>query len=1130
MQTVYIASNPLDLSKWEKFECEDIRALLVERFPQWPPTAHIYHQVCARDHDVTPSDEASEERLGSLEGPFWVVVYPAWANIAAAVLIWAIAFVATKLLEDDTPKPREHVFVDGSPNNSLSDRSNSARLNQRIPDSFGTVRAVPDLLMAPYIVYESHKPVEYSYMCVGRGKLAPTDVRDGDTPITQILGASTVFYPPGEAPGGGTPSLLLGDMITDNVYNVYPVRAVNNNDLSPINSFYCYGSGLNTTANRNNLALKWVPMQFAYSGGLVGTINIPTNGDPENVKSRISAGDELQVIFGEVPVGLATKPDLSAGVNFGANPSLTGVGKPVVRGDLEPLVVLSVVTLSTQYVVVTVTVPSSLEFQWLRITPYSGGPGVANKNAIVCAQNRWLFGYKEGGIIDDAGIFIDDQFMEEIWMNFVAPRGIFLEDGSNRVTRQETIAWQIVPCDDTGIATGDPIEIGSTTLRGSMIGGETRATTVKISRATFGRCRLSVARTSFRIRQVDMDPTTDDFFRSIVVFQSFAENPSFNDPATPFGGNVVDDIQFANCYSMSAPTALNVSDVTTVHSRVMSNESAARVVERQLNCLATRAVNTWNGVSFSPPEDSQGFGENMLFHIMRDSFIGRRSSAEIDFAGIAASFQAVRDYFGSEDATRFSYTFDDSEMSFEETVSILCQACFITPYRLGRVIKCDPEIATDNSVLLFNHRNKIPNTEQRIETFGLVGDNDGVIQSYIDVNNGFDTFTPLSLFQSHPIVVSPLQSRVVGLRFKAQAMWHAYRQQAKQVWQTTSTVFEATQEAAIIALKQRILVADNTDPSTQDGEVVDISGLTVLLSQPYVLDGGSSYTLFLQHVDGSVEGIRISAGSTDREVTLGVAPSISLVTNPDVGVRTTYILVRDQEATGNAFLVTDKQAQDRMTYQISATNYSHMYYHADGLVLWIPVSTEIGGEELFDRSPAELTYAVDPSNVGSDVDRGAVYEGHTGDPGLEVDCVTFASLTRYTIVCWIKRNNTNPFPILVTQDGSRKQFFEVEAGVSNKLQAGHNNVVYVEMAGLSINQWYFVAVTYDDDDDSMILYLQGEQVDANIVPVPTRLLSGTLAFANSGGSIEGFAQGLRYYQRKMSATEIREMYQKEIRP
>lgn len=87
-----------------------------------------------------------------------------------------------------------------SPNNRLNDRSNSARLKSRIPDIYGTVRSVPDLLCQTYTVYDDHKPREISYLCVGKGEYTISDLREGDTPLDNISEVTYDIYGPYSSP------------------------------------------------------------------------------------------------------------------------------------------------------------------------------------------------------------------------------------------------------------------------------------------------------------------------------------------------------------------------------------------------------------------------------------------------------------------------------------------------------------------------------------------------------------------------------------------------------------------------------------------------------------------------------------------------------------------------------------------------------------------------------------------------------------------------------------------------------------------------------------------------------------------------------------------------------------------
>jgi len=85
-------------------------------------------------------------------------------------------------------------------------------------------------------------------------------------------------------------------------------------------------------------------------------------------------------------------------------------------------------------------------------------------------------------------------------------------------------------------------------------------------------------------------------------------------------------------------------------------------------------------------------------------------------------------------------------------------------------------------------------------------------------------------------------------------------------------------------------VADNTRPDTQDGEIISVNGLELYLSQPVTVSG-STYNIFVQHIDSTVESIPITAGSDNRHVTLGRAPKAPLSLDEGNFARTTYMIV-----------------------------------------------------------------------------------------------------------------------------------------------------------------------------------------------------------------------------------------------
>jgi hypothetical protein len=1142
MQTVWISTNPFDVNAYEEFEAEDMRDVLMEQLPVWPKTARLYHKEVALANDVTPGDKRSIDALAKMPGPFYAIVYP--ADPGTLLLTGAILLISYTVnqLTQDKPKPLEQVFSKGSNNNQLSQRENQARLNQRIPDILGVVRSIPDLIQYPYTIWENNEPVEYSYMCIGRGLNSPTSIKDGDTDFEDITRAAAVVYPPGEAPGGGTPLLVVGEMITEDVYTIIPVTSAENRPLRSIKALTVYGSGLQTFADLQS-GSKWKHASFRYLGSGVGTIDLPTNGSSGNITGLIQIDDELQIIWGKLATLTSPKPDLSAGYAFGADgvsppgpyPNIVGFPENG-RVDLAPVTVTAVTVFDELNVQLTVSVPASLQAEWDKIAAYSTevgtGTGVRNKNVAIAAQNRWIVGYKTGGLSADAGIFIDDPNMEELWVNFVANEGLYAEDTANRVVLTHVLACFITPCDAAGTPTADPTESFQQSISGSMLGNQTRGVTVKFPRITPGRCLVQFACTSAAFRKMELDPTSTAFFRTPTFIIS-------NDPAsilksTAYTGQIHDDVEVSKCYSVSKPD-FAATDITTIQTRIVGNPSSKRVEKRQLNCKAARATLSWNGVSFTTPVDLGNFTENMVFHVLKDEYIGNRKNAEIDFATIANAFAFIRESFGDPAAAAFSYTLDDLNMSAEETVATICAACFVIPFRQGDVMKASPDVATDASTYIFNHRNKVPGSEARAITFGRLGDNDGVEQEFMDPDTGPETYIPPSLFPrvlAQP--VSPLQSRIVGLRHRKQAIWHGHRQQARQDHQNQSVQFEALEEAGTLRLMERILVEDNTRPDVQDGDVEKVVGLILTTSQPVDLTGGT-FTIFVQHAFGAVESIPCSAGTDEYSVVLGHAPALALNSDPGLALKTTYLIVKDQNNPTKAFQVMDREHNnEKNTHTMTCANYSFMYYHADALMLFLPISSSIASAEVFfDKSAYEtpnlLTVAAD---AGVDPLRGFVYEGTNISEGLPTTIISPRALDfGYTIVCTVNKSTGTGTGTILSSDTTGHQFFEVDG--STQLRAGHGDsgsrTFYVVTNLFTINAWHHCALTYSAGG-TMRLYLDGVMVD-EATGVPNRTVSLLRAFRSQfgggGGRLIGFADNLRHYCAVLSPAMIRELAQRE---
>ena len=64
-----------------------------------------------------------------------------------------------------------------SSNNKLGNRENTQRIGGRIPDIFGTVLAIPDLIAPPLRYFQNNVEIEECLMCLGRGYYEISDVK-----------------------------------------------------------------------------------------------------------------------------------------------------------------------------------------------------------------------------------------------------------------------------------------------------------------------------------------------------------------------------------------------------------------------------------------------------------------------------------------------------------------------------------------------------------------------------------------------------------------------------------------------------------------------------------------------------------------------------------------------------------------------------------------------------------------------------------------------------------------------------------------------------------------------------------------------------------------------------------------
>lgn len=488
---------------------------------------------------------------------------------------------------------------------------------------------------------------------------------------------------------------------------------------------------------------------------------------------------------------------------------------------------------------------------------------------------------------------LEESIGNQIVVNIVAPQGVYgIDKKGEQYSRSVSVTVEVWPIDKDGNSLGGT-ETFTQTIVGSNSEKKQLAATIYCAPSFEGRARVRVRRTS----PTDLDPKRQ----------------------------AVDNVQWDTAYGLGPVTQDHFGDVTTVFARTYATQSATSIKERRLNTLVTRKVPLWDGSSFGALT-AQTDAAPIICAIALDPKIGNRVLSELNVPQIYAETEALRDYFGIEEATDFSYTFDDDNFSFEETVTTIAQSVFCTAYRLGNVLHLYGEMATPNSLLLFNHRNKMPKSESRTVTFGAVNDYDGVELNYVDPS---DDATKTIYLPEDQSARNPKKIDTVGIRNENQAMLHANRAYNKILYQNTTTQFDALEEAEFLINNNRVLVADNTRADTHDGFVKSQVGLILELSQPFVPTMGVDYTIFLQHYDGSVQALMIEPGADKWHVVLEGAPALPLSLGPEQSVVAHYWIVGNNEPRALAFLMTEKEPSGKNTYSLTAINYDSRYYSND---------------------------------------------------------------------------------------------------------------------------------------------------------------------------------------------------------
>ena len=978
-------------------KCGNILEAIKDHFEYWPKYARLYEDSVCVENDITPKSKADIDRIENSNGKtFYVVCYPQEVGTIIAVVSVAISIASAYFLSPDIDQT-ETSDITSSPNNRVLSPQNKARPNQRIPDIFGTVKSIPDLISAPtvgqvYKRYENGKRVSYVYYCIGKGfyDIKPNDIKVGNTSVSTIGAVDMEVYDPYTNPvNNGVPSLTINSPINKPLVFSSVSKAVNGQTLLPPNS--------NRYTGDKDLKFVW-PNIIALK-----------QPNSEHLNAIFEVGESINI---STPVSAYEDPN---------NP-----GGPYFTLDFTGSYVVETVTSGTM----TLVSPNSVNVSWdilQNILDSETKYGDINSDATLNSNN-----YSPVG-----PVVIETKGSDEIELSFLAQSGLYtIDESNNQKALSVDIYTTIEPVDENGDSLG-PTEAFTFTISGSSKFRDYIGVTETIS--------LTDPENRYKISCLRLTPFDTDF-----------------------KGTIQDEIVWESLTAKKElPVTTDYGDVTTIY---MRSEQGRTEVSGELNCVVTRKIPVrLSGDDFTQTLHPTNRADEILSFVSKDPFIGGRDDDELDYSVIYDTVQQISDYFGDERLVEFNYTFDDLNTSFEETVATICGAVFSRAYRQGSLLKISFEREQLMSSLLFNHRNKLPGSEKRTTNFGNFNDHDGVEITYIDG----ETYTKetLKVPPGSPFT-NTKQVNIVGVKGYEQAHRHAWRIWNKIVYQNTILNMTCTQEADLLLLDDKVLIADNTRPDTWDGEIEGVNGLELTLSQPLDLDSEENYVIFLQYSSGVVQSIPFSLTSDNRKILLNSAPTEVLSTNEDNYAKCTYEITREANERVSTFLVQEKTPNDNFTSDMVCVNYDWRFYHFDFLQLYMPFEElDIYKDESVNRF--SFIKGGNPAIVYDQV-RGNTYQGFSEGDELEISgMVGSDSYTKTMWVCKFGQGEGHLFSGAIP--GTESFYFEDDEVV----KSSHAAVEEVSASANFLNTWVHLAVTYDAQTSTMKLYINGELVSTN---------------------------------------------------
>lgn len=801
MSRIRLFLNPLDPSEVIYLRSDDIVSVFSE-IKKKDDRARIYLQPACKQNDVTPTNaiDLASLQILSKTHDFDIVCEAGYAFAAIAALVIAVGVGIYTYAN----MPKANQLEQGSANNELSKRGNVENIGGRIPDIFGCVNAVPNLVSQPILYYdEDGVEREETLMCLGRGEYLIEDIKDGDTYSATIDGLDTSVYAPSQNLTG-VPQVQIGNQFIEAPLVGKKSEAITGQTLAeatesvidtavegtmyPVypNRLYLVGGGLNAKFSVGEAIQISADSLFVDNEVLAGSVNIEKNGiitvgtskninNPSNFRTiqinsmlATDATNGIIDLSGVYSVASISKSgayayEITLTTPSSINPSWTLLTEDT-SGNISSVLTDNVesINISGSYNEITavtsnfieLAIPASLQSQWNKLQ----GKNIAQATIEISkSTDNW-----------QGWFYINFKDIEHLIFNFYYPKGVY-SVGSNGKTYHHNTAYTL---EYQALEDDSPV--------GEIF--------------THSYAEIYKNTSAFGVsRRFDILSKFKDGVRVRVRRDREIQGESKTSREC--------ELKIKSIYACNRLEKLVYDNVTMVRSLTVATDGALSLKERLWNCKATRKINGEPETQF----------DRIVEAITVDPFIGRRAEESIDLSGV---YEEIVDYFGSSKPAEFNYTFDQSNLSYEETISQIASVVFSNARRQNDKVYFQFEKENPNSALLFNHRNKKPGSETRTEKYVIDNEYDGIEAKWRDAN---DNWIEATLKIPSDQILNPKKLDLVGVTNKEQAHLLAHRAWNKIQHQRETIVFTAYGEADLVTLNDRIAVTDDTIPDLVKG-------------------------------------------------------------------------------------------------------------------------------------------------------------------------------------------------------------------------------------------------------------------------------------------------------------------------